>query len=245
LKKATLREPLTFEEYIVAMIGGLGILTFMVGGTVIGLGTNKDIGSMMSIIGLTLIAISAVFWMIVVRPWEKFDDLQTPYFTGHHHEEHHHDEHAHEAHALSSEYAGVADTHTTHTPHVEIPVTEPPIIPPTPHIEIHVTEPPIMTEVETPQLEVAPISAEVSASAHADELTRIKGIGNKVAEALKAEGITTYAQIAQMTGENLTQIVKEKHHVRIVGDTSTWPVQAQYLLNHDEEGLKNYLSTLS
>lgn len=78
-----------------------------------------------------------------------------------------------------------------------------------------------------------------------DDLSQIAGIGPKTVEALNASGIKTFAQIAEMTGEELTRIVKEEHGVRIVGDASTWPKQAQFLVDGDVDGLRAYQDEIS
>lgn len=57
-----------------------------------------------------------------------------------------------------------------------------------------------------------------------DDLTRIEGIGPKTAEALRAAGITTFAQLATTPEEQLRQIL---HDAGIGGDPGTWPRQAQ------------------
>jgi predicted flap endonuclease-1-like 5' DNA nuclease len=78
-----------------------------------------------------------------------------------------------------------------------------------------------------------------------DDLKLIVGIGPKIEEALKASGITTFAQIANMTSEELTHIVKDEHNVRMVGDGETWVKQAQFLVAGDVEGLQAYQDSLS
>jgi large subunit ribosomal protein L27 len=89
-----------------------------------------------------------------------------------------------------------------------------------------------------------PAKAKAAASGEKDNLTRIEGIGPKVQAALNDAGVTTFAQLAKLSGEELTQIVKVDHNVRIVGDAATWPKQAQYLVDGDEEGLKAYQDRL-
>jgi predicted flap endonuclease-1-like 5' DNA nuclease len=77
-----------------------------------------------------------------------------------------------------------------------------------------------------------------------DDLTLLEGIGPKIQEALYAGGITTFAQIAQMTPEALEEMVKVKGKVRMVGDAATWPRQAQYLVLGDAVGFENYIKYL-
>jgi predicted flap endonuclease-1-like 5' DNA nuclease len=80
----------------------------------------------------------------------------------------------------------------------------------------------------------------VAASAK-DDLTRIEGIGKKSADALNQSGVFTFAQIAGMTPKELYRIVKIEHGVQlVVNATESWPKQAEYLVNGDHEGLKQY-----
>jgi predicted flap endonuclease-1-like 5' DNA nuclease len=87
---------------------------------------------------------------------------------------------------------------------------------------------------------VAPASKGPSVASTRDDLKIIEGIGPKVEEALYKAGITTYIQLANMTNNELTHIVKDEHGVRIVGDADTWPKQARFLVNGDMEGFKAY-----
>ncbi|MCC6612795.1 MAG: 50S ribosomal protein L27 [Anaerolineae bacterium] len=73
-----------------------------------------------------------------------------------------------------------------------------------------------------------------------DDLKRIEGIGPKVEKTLNAAGITTFAQVAELSADELYQIVKVEGKVNIVGDAATWPKQAKMLAEGDEEGLKAY-----
>jgi large subunit ribosomal protein L20 len=78
-----------------------------------------------------------------------------------------------------------------------------------------------------------------------DDLTAIEGLGPKSAQALTAAGITTYAQIAAMSAEELEDVVKVKGGVRVIdGQTKTWPKQAQFLVDGDEAGFKKYTDHL-
>lgn len=83
-----------------------------------------------------------------------------------------------------------------------------------------------------------------AAKTEGDKLTVIEGIGPKTQAALYNSGITTYAQIANSTAEDLHRIVKVENNVQIVGDTATWPKQAQYLVDGDADGLKAYQDRL-
>jgi polyhydroxyalkanoate synthase len=62
-----------------------------------------------------------------------------------------------------------------------------------------------------------------------DDLTQLKGIGPKLSESLNAAGLFTYAQLAELSAETISEKIigvnaRNKSH-----DTSTWPEQAAAL----------------
>ena len=75
-----------------------------------------------------------------------------------------------------------------------------------------------------------------------DELKRIEGIGPKIAGALQAAGITTYAQLAATTPEKLHLVVKAAG-IR-VAFPETWPEQASLAAKGDWGTLETLQSTL-
>ncbi len=77
-----------------------------------------------------------------------------------------------------------------------------------------------------------------------DDLTLIEGIGVKAQEALNKAGVFTFSQLANMTSQEIYQVVKIEQGVKIVGDTATWSKQAQYLVDGDLKGLKAYQAKL-
>jgi predicted flap endonuclease-1-like 5' DNA nuclease len=108
-----------------------------------------------------------------------------------------------------------------------------------------VTEPivPAVAEEES----IVPAVAEekpVVVESKKDDLKIIEGIGNKVEQALNTEGITSFAQVAAMTGAELHQIVKGKHGVRIVGSTASWPRQARLADSGDKAALDELKSRI-
>jgi large subunit ribosomal protein L20 len=99
----------------------------------------------------------------------------------------------------------------------------------------------------TPVAKAAPAPAKATRKkkADGDDLTAIEGLGPKSAQALTAAGITTYAQIAASSPEELEDAVKVKGGVRVLdGQTKTWPKQAQFLVDGDEAGFKTYTDHL-
>ncbi|MCS6938413.1 MAG: DUF4332 domain-containing protein [Roseiflexaceae bacterium] len=58
-----------------------------------------------------------------------------------------------------------------------------------------------------------------------DDLERIEGIGPKIARALNAAGITTFAQLAALEPARISEILRESK-IRLAF-TETWPEQAR------------------
>ena len=82
------QEKLTQIEQYLAYLTGLGIAIAMAALLLTALGTieNDNITISLLLVGLAMIVLGIGGWLIMVRPWEKFDDLKTPHYTGH--EEH-------------------------------------------------------------------------------------------------------------------------------------------------------------
>ncbi len=222
------QEKLSQTEQYLAYTAGVGILIAIVALILIGLGTfdSNDVPVSLLLIGLALIVIGIGGWLIMLRPWEKFDDLKTPYYTGH--EEH------------TAEKAGDAEAHAVAAPVVAeaaAPVAVKPVkaAPPVEAAAKPIEAKPVKAASPVEAAAPAPAVAAVAA----DDLTLIEGIGPKSAEALKAAGITTFAQVAKMSPEELEKIVKEKK-VRLVGTTEHWPRQAEIAATGDLTALEGY-----
>ena len=80
------QDKLTPTEQYLAYLTGLGITISLIALLLVGMGTidNSNVTNSLLIIGLAMIIIGAGGWLVMVRPWEKFDDLTTPLYTGHH-----------------------------------------------------------------------------------------------------------------------------------------------------------------
>jgi predicted flap endonuclease-1-like 5' DNA nuclease len=102
------------------------------------------------------------------------------------------------------------------------------------------SKPDIRQEKSTASFIPSAQAAEYAPRPTPDDLTVIEGIGLQVQEALNTAGVFTFKQVADLTGQELYQIVKVEQGVRIVGDTATWSKQAQYLVDGDSAGLKAY-----
>ena len=91
------------------------------------------------------------------------------------------------------------------------------------------TEPSAELSAET-SLETSPVELDLSESI--DDLTRISGVGPKLAKKLNQAGVTRFVQIAELSDEAITQL--ERDVVRFNGriKRDDWPGQArQFLLD--------------
>jgi F-type H+-transporting ATPase subunit gamma len=76
-----------------------------------------------------------------------------------------------------------------------------------------------------------------------DDLTRIEGIGPKMSAALRAAGITTFAQLAQSSDDTLTAAI-EAAGMHLAPSLSTWAEQAALAAKGDWDGLQQLQDTL-
>ena len=76
-----------------------------------------------------------------------------------------------------------------------------------------------------------------------DDLLIIEGIGPKINEALRAAGITTFAQLARTDEARLRQIM-EGAGLRFTPSITTWAKQADYLARGDQKGFEEYTAYL-
>jgi predicted flap endonuclease-1-like 5' DNA nuclease len=92
-----------------------------------------------------------------------------------------------------------------------------------------------------PVVEPEPVAA---ASDEEDDLTRVEGIGPKYRDALIEAGITTFAQIAAMTEEQLVDLIRDAG-MRKPPSVGTWAEQAKLAAADDWEGLDALQERLS
>lgn len=69
-------------------------------------------------------------------------------------------------------------------------------------------------------------TAEVPQPKAVEDLTRIEGIGPKIAAVLNQNGITTYAQLAELDPERITEMLKASGGRFGMARPETWPQQA-------------------
>ena len=107
MEKRPAHPPLNDREYTIAAIAGFGLTMIIVAGVVSAFGTADNVGDLTLIagVGAVFVVIGALMWWGSLRPWEGFDDLKTPYFTGHH-DDHHDNVPATHGQAIASHDAG-------------------------------------------------------------------------------------------------------------------------------------------
>jgi hypothetical protein len=81
-------------------------------------------------------------------------------------------------------------------------------------------------------------------TAQPDALERIEGIGPKMADALRAAGITTFVQLAAASDDELQDALRAAG-LRFAPSLATWSEQAGYLARGDEDGFRNLTDKLA
>ena len=87
-------------------------------------------------------------------------------------------------------------------------------------------------------------AASKKAEAKADNLTKIEGIGPKIAEVLVAAGLVSFADVAKSTPEAIKEILSS--HPRLASkDAATWCKQADLAANGKWDELKKWQDELN
>ena len=81
-------------------------------------------------------------------------------------------------------------------------------------------------------------------AADPDDLTKIEGIGPKIAELLNAEGIMTYRDLAGVAADRIKQILDSAGGIYATRDPSTWPDQSQMAATGEWDKLKAWQDEL-
>ena len=92
-------------------------------------------------------------------------------------------------------------------------------------------------EDESPETEIAAPVPKAKAKKE-DDLTKIEGIGLKVAEALHEAGITTFAKLAKSTPEDIKEILEKSGGNFNAQDPHSWPEQSQLAADEKWDELK-------
>ena len=94
------------------------------------------------------------------------------------------------------------------------------------------------TVKEAATSEAAPVSKSKSKKAEGDDLTKIEGIGPKVAEVLHEAGITTFAKLAESKAKDIEEILEKSGGHFNAQDPTSWPEQSQLATDGKWDELK-------
>lgn len=89
-----------------------------------------------------------------------------------------------------------------------------------------------------------PAPAAVPAAGEADDLARIKGVGPKLKAALNALGVTTYAQIAAWTEDDIKKIDAQLGTFAGRATRDNWIEQCKFLADGDTAGYEGKFGKL-
>jgi predicted flap endonuclease-1-like 5' DNA nuclease len=101
----------------------------------------------------------------------------------------------------------------------------------------------LQAELDEERASRASAAALIDLRTPADDLTRVEGIGPKMAGALQAGGITSFAQLAATPEAELRRMI-EAQGLGFAPSVSTWARQSAYLVDGDEEGFVRYTDYL-
>jgi predicted flap endonuclease-1-like 5' DNA nuclease len=87
------------------------------------------------------------------------------------------------------------------------------------------------------------VAAAQATSGKPDNLTKVEGIGPKMAQALISAGIDSFAKLAAAE-ETVLHAAIEAAGMKFAPSLPTWPLQAKFLAEGDIEGLKQYQQQL-
>ncbi len=96
------------------------------------------------------------------------------------------------------------------------------------------------TEEKTAKKAEAAPKKETKKEAKSEDLTKIEGIGPKTAEALVANGVTTYAELAGKDAEKIKEILTEASSTLAHLDPTSWPKQAKMAADGKWDELKEW-----
>jgi large subunit ribosomal protein L27 len=97
---------------------------------------------------------------------------------------------------------------------------------------------------EAPAPKKAKAASSKKAGKAGDDLTVIEGIGPKMAAALIAAGIDTFAKLADASEDDLRAAIQQAG-MNFAPSIPTWSKQAQYLVDGNMDGFKAYIDSLT
>ncbi len=104
--------------------------------------------------------------------------------------------------------------------------------------------PPVDAPVRAVPPATAPVRAAPPAATKPDDLTILEGVGPKIAAALVAAGIDTFAKLAR-TSETDLRAAMDKAELRFVPSLPTWAKQADLIAKGDVQGFEAYRNSLT
>jgi small subunit ribosomal protein S2 len=93
-------------------------------------------------------------------------------------------------------------------------------------------------EVVATPVEETPVAEATASSEGSDDLTLVEGIGPKIAELCHAKGITTFAQLAATSEDDLKAMLTEGGSSFASKNPGTWAKQAQLAAEGKMDELK-------
>ncbi len=101
-----------------------------------------------------------------------------------------------------------------------------------------------VTEEAVAEVETAVPAVEAAEMAAGDDLSILDGVGPKYADALRASGVTTFAQLSEMTPEAIGETLAKANEPLIAGRTAdTWPRQAKLAAGQEWSALRRYIDS--
>ncbi|MEL7020346.1 MAG: helix-hairpin-helix domain-containing protein, partial [Bacteroidota bacterium] len=101
----------------------------------------------------------------------------------------------------------------------------------------------VTTTTATPETAVA-TAVNTATTTAPDDLTKVEGIGPKIAEALNGAGIRTYAALASQTPTQIKTIITTANSAFNNRNPQTWPKQAAMAANGQWDELKKWQDVL-
>jgi predicted flap endonuclease-1-like 5' DNA nuclease len=87
-------------------------------------------------------------------------------------------------------------------------------------------------------------AAEPAPSSQGDDLTRLKGVGPKLSGLLQTLGVSTFAQVASWSDEDIDRIDAQLGNFSGRIRRDNWPEQARFLANGDTQGFEDKFGKL-
>ncbi|HRJ54513.1 MAG TPA: helix-hairpin-helix domain-containing protein [Candidatus Thiothrix moscowensis] len=107
--------------------------------------------------------------------------------------------------------------------------------------DVVAAEPDVAVEAAEPVVQVEPEMQTVTSN---DDLTKLGGIGPKLAEAMKAAGISRYAQLVEMSVEEVNARLADSGIRYGKAAAESWAAQAKMAEAGDWKALKEYQASL-